>query len=324
MLSRVADNLYWFGRYLQRAEGTARLINVNSNLLLDLPRRVPLGWHPLIEIFDAQAEFARLYDEPSESNVVRFLIIDERNPGSILASIKHAREILRQSRDVMPRETWERINDLFLLVKAQGERACQRRYRAEVLTQVINASMVLSGIVLASMSRDVGFSFMRLGNNIEQADITTRIVDTRSANLIQPRHADELRPFQAIQWMSVLKSLTGYQMYRRHVRVRVSGPSVLGFLIQDTAFPRSVRFCLLRVERELPKLPTVSGVRDVERALARLSARVSDADMNQLVEQGLHKFLDEVQAGLNELSNTISATYFRFDGGTAQRQSQSA
>ena len=95
MLSRVADNLYWFGRYLQRAENTARLINVNAILMLDLPRRMTLGWGPLIEIVGAESTFREHYEEATEENVVRFLIADPRNPGSIQSSLYNAREILR-------------------------------------------------------------------------------------------------------------------------------------------------------------------------------------------------------------------------------------
>ena len=106
MLSRVADNLYWFGRYLQRAENTARLINVHANLLLDLPRNLTVGWLPLLEIAGADGLFKTTGMEPTEDNVVRFLIVDERNPGAIFSSLDFAREIARVPRDCMPREAW--------------------------------------------------------------------------------------------------------------------------------------------------------------------------------------------------------------------------
>jgi uncharacterized alpha-E superfamily protein len=311
MLSRVAENLYWFGRYVQRAENTARLVNVNTYLLLDLPRRVPFGWTPVLEILAAQDRFATLYDETSEPNVVRFLVMDERNPGSILSAVRRARGIMRQSRDVMPREVWERINDLYLLVQAQGEKACSRRWRHDVLSQVINGTILITGLLISSMSRDVGFQFLRLGSSLEQADMTTRILDVRSANLIQSLRADELRPFQSIQWMSVLKSLTAYQMYRRHVRMRVSARSVARFLLQDPEFPRSVLFCLERTASTLAHLPMLPAVRGAQRALAGVTARVRDADIVNLVEDGLSDFLDDVQRDLAAFGGAVSDAYFK-------------
>ena len=125
MLSRVAANIYWFGRYMQRAENTARLINVNAQLLMDLPPSVMFGWKPLVDIVGGTDEFTRLYDEYSDVNVMRFLMTDERYSGSILTSLTRAREILRTIRDAMPREVWERLNTLHYYVQERREQAEQ-------------------------------------------------------------------------------------------------------------------------------------------------------------------------------------------------------
>src|SRR5947207_2300987 len=122
MLSRVADNLYWFGRYLQRAENTARLIMVNASLLLDLPKHATFGWGPLIDIVGAQETFKKLHPDASEASVVRFLTLDQGYAGSIFSSLHSAREILRTTRDTMPREIWEKLNDLYLFVQEKGDR----------------------------------------------------------------------------------------------------------------------------------------------------------------------------------------------------------
>ena len=124
MLSRVADNLYWFGRYLQRAENTARIVNVHGHLIFDLPRQVEFGWLPLVQILGAEEAFNERYPTPSEANIMHFLLLDEQNPGSILSSLHHAREILRTIRECMPREVWERLNDLHYLVLEKGEANC--------------------------------------------------------------------------------------------------------------------------------------------------------------------------------------------------------
>ena len=308
MLSRVADNLYWFGRYLQRAENTARLINVHANLLLDLPRNVTVGWAPLLEITGADVVFRATGGQPSEDNVVRFLMMDERNPASIFSSLNYAREIARVSRDCLPREAWERLNDLYLFVQERGERSVTRARRQEFLNGVVSGGMTVFGVLTSNMSRDVGFQFLRMGTNLEQADMTTRILDVRSSRLFQ---ADaSLTPFDNIQWMSVLKSLTAYQMYRRHVRSRVNGPGVLRFLLQDRQFPRSVSYCLSMIGSTVPFLPPS---RKVERAIERTKALTMDANIEALLGRadGLALFMDEIQIGLGQLDDAIAESYFR-------------
>lgn len=308
MLSRVADNLYWFGRYVQRAENTARLINVHANLLLDLPRNVTVGWAPLLEITGADTAFRAAGGLATEDNVVRFTLMDERNSGSIFSSLNYAREIARVSRDCMPREAWERLNDLYLFVQERGERSVARARRQEFLQGVINGAMTTVGVLTSNMSRDVGFQFLRMGTNLEQADMTTRILDVRSSRLFQPDAS--LTPFDNIQWMSVLKSLTAYQMYRRHVRARVNGPGVLRFLLQDRQFPRSVSFALSTIGSTMPFLPPS---RKVERAIERTKALIADANIGSLSSQpdGLALFMDEIQVGLGQLDDAIAESYFR-------------
>lgn len=310
MLSRVADNLYWFGRYIQRAENTARLINVNANLLLDLPRRVTLGWAPLIQIVGADTAFHELYDDASEENVVRFLMMDVRYPGSIQASLYHAREILRVSRDTMPREVWERLNDLYFYVQERSESAVTQAARQNFLGQVINGTLLIYSVLTTNMSRDVGFQFLRIGTNLEQADMTTRILDVRTTRLIGSARTAELTPFDNIQWMSVLRSLTAYQMYRRHMRTRVNGPGVLRFLLQNREFPRSVMFCLSLIAETLPKLPAERGI---ERAIERTRALVRDANLDALFkdERGVPELMDEVQIGINDVHTALAEAYFR-------------
>ncbi|HVT36652.1 MAG TPA: alpha-E domain-containing protein, partial [Nevskiaceae bacterium] len=215
MLSRTADNLYWLGRYLQRAENTARILNVQALLLLDMPRNTEFGWGVLVDILSAHKLYREHYQDFSEENVVRFLLLDPRNPGSIASSLAAARNILRITRDRLPRELWERVNDLYLRLGESGERALGRARRQEFLTRVTDGALLVYGMLVSNMSHDIGFSFLRLGTNIEQADMTTRIIDVRSADLIRPKTGEDLLPFQNIQWMGVLRSLSAQQMYQR-------------------------------------------------------------------------------------------------------------
>lgn len=310
MLSRVAEDLYWFGRYVQRAENTARLVSVHSDLVLDLPRNVEVGWWALVEILGTNAQFVERYgSDASEANVVHFLVLDPANSGSVATSLSRAREILRTVRESLPHETWEHLNNVHLLLQEKGDKLLGRAKRQELLQRVLDTALMTYGILSASMNHDVGFQFLRLGTNLEQADMTTRIIDVRTSSLIKPRAADEqLKPFQNIQWMSVLHSLTAYHMYRRHERSRVTGTAVLRFLLQNREFPRALMFCCNMIGATLPRLPPN---RSAERAVERTRALVQDANIDKLLESGLHEWIDEVQIGLGKLHTAIAGSYFR-------------
>jgi uncharacterized alpha-E superfamily protein len=307
MLSRLADNLYWFGRYLQRAENTARLVNVNTILSMDLPRRVQLGWAPLVTLVGARKDFEALYDEFDEESVVRFLSIDERNAGSILSSLHRAREALRTTRDYVPREVWERVNDLYFDVQDRGERSLGRARRHAFLNDVMDGALGIHGFLVLNMCRDVGFHFLGLGVNLEQADMTTRILDARSTRAIRP-NGDGAGQFETVEWMSVLRSLAAQQTYRRQTRHRVAAASVARFLLQNGEFPRSVTCCLLGIRATLPHLPAHP---EVHEELERTLAMVRRADVDALVESGLKELMDDIQKGLVALHEAVGAAYFR-------------
>ena len=307
MLSRLADNLYWFGRYLQRAENTARLLNVNTILSLDLPRRVRLGWEPLVDLVGAGTLFAELCDTADEENVVRFLSVEERNGGSILSSLHRAREALRTTRDYMPGDVWERVNDLYFYVQDKGDRSLGRARRHAFLNDVMDGALTIHGFLGFNMSHDVGFHFFGIGANLEQADMTTRILDARSTRAIRPA-SDGAGSFEAVEWMSVLRSLAAQQTYRRHVRSRVAGAPVARFLLQNPEFPRSVTCCLLGIRATLPHLPSHP---EVERELDRTLALVRGADLDALVDGGLKDFMDEIQREIDGLHEAVSAAFFR-------------
>lgn len=306
MLSRVADTIYWMARYIERAENTARLVNVNGHLLLDLPRRVRLGWAPLIDITGSHDTFFARYEEADERHVVRFLVTDGANPGSILGSLQLARENARTIRDIIPREAWEQVNQLYLQARENASASQSRRRREDYLRQIILGAQTITGQLAGTMTHDEGYDFLRMGRNLERADMTTRIIDVRSASLL-PELSDELTPFENIQWMSVLKSLTAYQMYRREMRLRVRRPDVLAFLLQERRFPRAFYHALCEVESCLHNLP--HSEKPLE-ALARLQKKVLGAKPQRLRQDELHKFIDQLQLGLAKVHGQIAACYF--------------
>ncbi len=306
MLSRVAENIYWMARYIERAENSARIINVNTNLLLDLPIKVTLGWEPLIEITANKALFKELYPEGTERNIVKFLVADQRNQGSLLSSLHHARENARTIRDIIPRDGWESINNLYHNTKVGVAANLSQNKRHDFLHGVIAGSQQITGLLAGTMLNDQGYQFLRLGRNLERADMTTRIVDVRSVNLL-PEEDEELKPFEHIQWTSVLQSLSAFQAYLQNVQGPVKHNLVLAFLLQSRQFPRAFVHCISEVQECLKKLP-----RDTEALMmsSQIIEKVKKTRTASLTKKNLHKYLDDLQLQVLKLGTTIQNTFF--------------
>ena len=307
MLSRVAENLYWMARYLERAENVARLINSTTQVLLDLPKEAKFGWDVVIKVAGLDQLFRDRYPEADETSVIRFLILDEHNPSAIVSCIRNARENSRTFREVLPREFWERINGLHLYIQRSAARTTQGRgERFEVLNEIIERRQSVVGLLAGCMSHDVAYQFIKLGRHIERADMTTRIVDVNSAVLL-PSDGALSRAVLERLWMGTLKALSAYQMYRRHVGVHIEGAGVVNFLLTDQQFPRSVVHGLSEVEGCLAALPD-SG--EAMKALRTAWRRLEGLRFENLAPVVLHDYLDQVQADLGAIHDAVRKQYF--------------
>lgn len=310
MLSRVAENIYWMARNIERAENTARLIGVNTNLLLDLPKKMHLGWDSLIDIAGINDLFAQRYQEVTERNVIKFLIQDPANPSSILSSLSRAREAARTVRDFIPREVWEQINSLYQFTKQNANGAQVQRQRYDFIRSLTLGAQTITGLLAGTMTHDEGYHFLRMGRNLERADMSTRIIDVRSENLL-PDSDDHLAPFESIQWLSVLRSLSAYQMYRRALNQPVRRSLVLEFLFTNVEFPRTYNHCVSEVISCLEKLPRND---EPLRICLHLQRIVGEENYRKMSQQRLHDFVDDLQIGLADVNQSIYDNYFRFEG----------
>lgn len=313
MLSRVAERIYWLGRYMERGENVARLVNVNSNLLLDLPRGTRLGWGSLIDISGTGNYFHRATEQADERTVVRFMLVDKENPSSLLNSLSWARENARITREIIPMEAWELINDLYHFIKDNSTAAVNRRDRSTILLQVISHVQQFTGLLTGCMTHNDAYDFIRLGRNLERADMTTRIVDAGLVHLL-PKVAEpgseghDVSPYHNVMWMSVLRSLSGYQMYRQHVRDRVNAKDVVTFLLQNENFPRAAAHSLQELELCLKTLPMH---KTVLREAVQTHQKVSTADVGALLaNSGLHDYIDEIQTAIGLVHERITDTWF--------------
>ncbi|HXK56569.1 MAG TPA: alpha-E domain-containing protein, partial [Gammaproteobacteria bacterium] len=244
--------------------------------------------------------------ESDERHVLKFLIADRSNTGSILSSLHHARENCRTVRDILPREIWEELNELYLYAQENVNSGLTKRGRFAFLKRVIFGSELFIGILASVQSRDEAFDFLRIGRYMERADMTTRIIDVRSADLL-PDNVADLRPFDTIQWVSVLHSLSAYQMYRRHMQTQVRRDAVLRFLFKDTLFPRAVRHCLDSVEECLGDLKNNQQSLKRVRALVRKVDRTKIETLDQVT---LHSYVDDLQLNITKLHNSLADAYF--------------
>jgi len=307
LLARVADRLYWAARYVERAEDTARIIREHTNMIIDLPTSVPVNWEPLLAIMGTREAFDARYERADEMSIVRFLVADRENHGSILMCVEQAREDFRTCREVVPREVWQAVNDLYLYVASHHLDGVARASRSRFLERVVGESLRTAGFFGSTMSRDEAHEFIRLGRALERADMTTRVIDVRAGSLMVPV-GEEADPHDDVQWMSVLRSLSALQMYHRATRRPVEGPATLRFLLMDDAFPRAVSCCLTDVMESLQRLPHPEVVLLACQQTRRLLAAVGLEDLDG---DGLHELVDRLQVAIGSIHDQVMATYVR-------------
>ena len=304
MLSSVANRVYWVGRYLERAENTARLLNVYSNLLLDLPADAGVSWRQLMRILGCDSEFAAHRRWPMERNAVKFIASSSENSSSIVNSVSMARFNIRALRDVMPKEAFEAVNELHLFADRRLARTASRRLRFDVLTGVVERCQQLTGLFAGTMNHGEAYQFLRLGRNLERADMTTRIIDV-AGDLLQ--EDSDRAEYLTTLWVNVLRSLSAYQAYRQSARSRISSVRVLHFVLSDPLFPRSVAHCLDELRNCALTLPMnetmISAVDDV-------SAKLDGFNVRELARDQLHDQMDVLQQDLAGLHGVVQALWF--------------
>lgn len=312
MLSRVAENIYWMARYVERAENVARIAEVNQHLTLDAVIEQNLQWQPLISILADAEPFFKRHGEATEANVVDFLLRDPDNPNSIVSCLRSAREDARAVRDAISSEAFLHLNTLYLQVRDAVSRG-PATAAADVFRQVKLGAHLFFGLVNDTMSHDEGYRWAQLGRYLERADKTSRVIDVKYFILL-PRPGDVGTSIDAIQWMALLKSVSAYQMYWRQM-ARIEPQHVVRFLLQDEFFPRSVRYCVNRAMVELRHI--VGNMPNAEERLPiehfeNLCRALEGASVDRILAEGLHEFVDGLQVGLNELHSEINNTFFSF------------
>ncbi len=308
MLSRVAESVYWMSRYIERAENVARFVDVNQHLTLDLPGDPADQWMPLVAITGDDSWFAERYGGPTKRSVLRFLLFDRQYPNSITSCLRAARENARGAREIIPSDLFEMLNRAYLMV--QG---CARTPDGVLddpgtfLQSVKEACHALLGTTIVSMTHNEAWHFMRVGRMVERADKTSRIVDVKYF-LLLPSPADVGSPMDELQWAALLKSASAFEMYRKRFG-RLSPRKVVDFLLLDEDFPRSCRYCVQLAQRSLR---TIDDDRrsPVARRVGRLCSDLEFIDVEEIIDAGLHQWVDRLQTSLNGVGQAIAERFF--------------
>lgn len=240
---------------------------------------------------------------------MRFLLADKKNPSSLISSITLARENARITREILPSEVYTLVNDLYLYLVDRFPKGIARGERQALLEEVVERVQQFTGMLAGCMSHNDAYSFLCLGRNLERADMTSRIVDVGTSRILtaEEEALEANEPFENILWMSVLRSLSGYQMYRQHVLDRVNAEDVVMFLLQDPLFPRAVEHCLCEVSEAFARLPNSD---EAQRVLASIRRQLKSINIPELLKSGLHEYIDSLQSSIAEVHSVIATTWF--------------
>jgi uncharacterized alpha-E superfamily protein len=315
MLSRVGDSTYWMGRYIERAENTARLLDVNVQMLLDFESRRDETerqfWGPILSTLEDTELFHELHHEFTAAAVLDYVTFEPRNPNSISSCINYARENARAVRDQISSEMWEQINALWLYFR---DGSALRHFRAnshEFYDKVTYASQLFQGVTDATMTHGEAWRFVQAGKFIERADSTSRILDLKY-HILLPSGEQVGGNVDTSQWTSVLRSCSGMEAYLKIRKGDVTPWGVAEFLICHDEFPRSIRFCVDRLDEVLHDISSTEEGRfrnEPERLSGLLRSQLDYATIDIIFAHGLHEYLDGIQAKLIELDIAFNRTY---------------
>jgi uncharacterized alpha-E superfamily protein len=306
VIARVADNCFWLGRYIERAESTARVLKVTGAIALDAELPARRSWQPVVIVAGQEADFVTRFgrDALGDAELVqRYLARDEDNPVSLARSIVAARENARSIREVISLEVWQVINELYVLFNSDEATSMFASDRDALLSRVQRATQLGLGLLRSTMLHDGPLDFIWLGVLLERVSQTARLLDVQHHALVA-----EGAPHPVLEtalWLSLLRACSGFEAFMKRSRGKVTGESVAAFLVLEARFPRSVRYCVTSARERLSALVeqeelagdvALAHLTGLERSLAKL-AEEPEAAREALEGAGVHELLTRVVGG---------------------------
>jgi uncharacterized alpha-E superfamily protein len=312
MLSRKAEALYWIGRYLERAEATARRFDVeyHSRLESESAGTATLPWHALLFSSGDEAAYRERYGDEQERSLLSFLILDRENPNSINACVAAARENARGIRDLISSEMWEHLNRFHLELGEQTLETLLSRTPHDLLHWVKSACWLFDGITERTMIRGEGWQFLQCGKFLERAESTARLLDGKSYAMVDA-DAAVAGALDMHQWTALLRSVGAYEAFRK-TRGSISPADIMAFVLLDARFPGAVRFSIAQVEAALRAISGWyggEGPNEAVRGAGRLLASLVHARPEETVA-GLHDYLTHLVNECAALHGAIVQSFF--------------
>ena len=310
MLSRVASNLYWMSRYVERAENTARVLDVTwrMSLLVKEPELQDQEWFAPLNITGTLFPFSGRHNLVCAREVLHFMALDPDNPSSIYACARQARENARAVRGAITSEMWEVLNSTWLEMQQMDEDKMQARGISAFFDGVKERSHLFRGVTFGTMHRDDAYEFARLGTHMERADSTARILDVKY-HILLPSVKDVGGAVDYYQWSAVLRSVSAFESYRKVYRDVITPLKLAELLILRDDIPRSLRFCLRQVHETLGHVQNAQSGETLRRAGQVLSA-LQCGRISEIFAGGLHEYLTEFLQSMQDLSVHIQRSFF--------------
>lgn len=312
MLSRIADSLFWMARYMERTDGILRMLKINLITALDRSGQIDFNWQPVLKIFTnlPPEEVDRLSRNSDE--VLRYMIFNKENDNSIRNIVGKARENTRGAQDHVTKELWESINEFYLKLNDPDlEKAIARGEQIVMLSGLINQYLLFTGVAEVTMPRGQGWNYLNLGKFIERGVITADILEIKFSNIAY----DLDNPSDVPYWRNLLLSLNCYELYLKRYQGGLEGQNVADLAILNPQFPRSLAYCLFRLDRIIQNLTEEypESSEPLKKIIGRLRAKVEFADMESISTVGLHTFLTGMKHDFYQFSNALGRNYFAYN-----------
>lgn len=318
MLARVADSLFWMSRYIERAENTVRLLDVNIQLLLESETRdedsSEKHWKPILLSLGDWDLYLKLYSERNTQSVMDFMTYDARNPSSIWSCVTSARENARMIRDQITNDMWTVINDLYHFLKSQNAQKIWWDGITDFHTRIREFALLFQGATESTFLHRVGYQFINIGLTLERADKTGRILDAK--NYMQlPTTSVEGGVADTSQWLSILRACGGLDAYHQVYVMDVLPEQVVEFLVLSREFPRSILFSLTRLQsfmHAISKCPGSHFSNDAEQLCGRLIMDLNYMSIRDIKMEKLHELLGRIEDQIAQIAIALNEHYMFF------------
>ena len=310
MLSRIARGMYELGRRIESAENVTRILDVNHRMSLELDYFSDLDvWSPMLAITRSRELFDDLYDEVNEANVYDFLLFSDDNPNSVMVSLRLSREYARTMRERISEEMWEHLNEMHLEMQQTDLKQVFSKGSYHFNKHIQSFCNAFQGYADNTMVHGEAWQFLRLGRNLERAAMTSRILAIKY-HMLLPESDEVGRPLDLHQWQALLRSVSGFEAYRRLYRARISPPQVVNLMLYDPRFPRSLCYCITQVQNGLRGIRThTESQRLLYAQVASFREELEEGSGKRVLQEGLLHHVEYVEDYCSKIHQQLLTSY---------------